>query len=148
MFQRQVQAKVGNEITIKISEGVDTFIRIFDSNGHELAWANFYLTNENVVKVLNIRVQPKFQRLGISKLILAKVVDFFPNARGLKTSYIDDNQSELDKYLGAGYSIVDAIKLTPTYKSLAAIGFTDFIEIRYNERDKYLLDFTVSKPFQ
>jgi len=145
-LQKQVELKIGKKIRLKVKVTYNTFIQIFDTKGKELAWADFYLAEGNIVKIVNISVDPPYQKTGISKLIIAKIVELVPEVVGLWTSYVQDNERVLNQFLDSGYNISDAIKQTPTYKSIAAIGFTEFQEIRYSEKDKYLFDYTARKP--
>jgi hypothetical protein len=144
-IKKQVESKLGSKISIKVSKSFNTFIHIMDKESNILGWADFYLTDDNFVKIVNIQIEPRYQRSGISKLIIAKILKITPQALGVKVSYTEINEKVLNEYLVAGYSLKEAIVQTPTYKSLAANGLTDFHEIRYFEQNKKLMDFTVKK---
>lgn len=147
IIQKDVESKIKKLVVIKSNEENDpSAIIIEDTRGRRLAYADYYFydrEDRTTLKVMNIQVERTVRKKGLSKLILAKILELNPQITEIVSSLIQDNEKIFYAYLNQGNSVVEAIKQTPAYKVRANLGFSKIKSYRFIERDQHLMDFTV-----
>ncbi len=141
--QKTVEIKLDEPVTLEVSElhkGKTKLVTVHNKNEQQIAYAEFSFPEKDVIKIGQIDVLPAYWKNGISKLIIARIIEDNPQVKEIKTQLADRNEKVFNDFRDMGYSVLDAIKETPAYKVRAALGFSKIKE--YEHRENHLSPYT------
>jgi hypothetical protein len=121
----------------------DNEIGLFGPNGNiGFVDAKFSRVDETLI-ISKMGTEEQFQGKRVIQTLFGIALARFPSTKIIHIkNLVWDNRDKLTDFLSAGYSLEDAVKGTPAYRSAAHFGFTEIIP------DSILHDysFKVQKP--
>lgn len=134
--QNDVEIKLSQPVSLELSElhgGKTKIITVYNKNELQIAYADYSFQGADIIKIGQIDISPAYWKNGLSKLILARIIEDNPQVKEIKTQLADRNEKVFNDFRDMGYSVLDAIKETPAYKVRAALGFSKIKEYEHKE---------------
>ena len=88
--------------------------------------------NETVLEIDLVLISPEAKNNYIATTLYAKVLQEHPYIQEIKSQLVTDNYQAIKKYLHNGFSLEQAVRECPAYKTMSRLGFTEITYLHEN----------------
>lgn len=110
----------------------ENLVTLKTQTGELISSHGLYSVTGGRLEIGMVRTVAKFRGLGASEILLAALLEHYPQVTEIETTLAGTNIEEFNKVKAAnpGISDADAVKQTPAFKARAKVGWANIVDLR------------------